>query len=247
MENKMIAVWATQRSKATAFERMMMARGDFKVFHEPFNYHYYHSHERLSDRKADVKPEPRYHYMAILQDLLEQRKEGPIFFKDLAFHISHVADHEFLSNFTNVFLTRHPKDALPSLFHVWPDFTPPEACYAELYQLYKMVADMTGKAPMVIDSDDLLRAPEVVVNAFCQEVDIAFMPSALKWEPTTFSQWDRYDLKFHAKLKESHGFQQTHNDEYLNIDEHPHLAEAYEYSLPHYQELYVRRFKPEEA
>ena len=36
-----IALWTHPRSISTAFERVMMERGDLKILHEPFSYLYY--------------------------------------------------------------------------------------------------------------------------------------------------------------------------------------------------------------
>ena len=33
-----LALWSAPRSRSTAFERMMRARGDFTVLHEPFSH-----------------------------------------------------------------------------------------------------------------------------------------------------------------------------------------------------------------
>nr|WP_293108444.1 hypothetical protein [Okeania sp. SIO2F4] len=41
MKNKIVVLWAHPRSLSTVFERIMMERGDFKIFHEPFAYVYY--------------------------------------------------------------------------------------------------------------------------------------------------------------------------------------------------------------
>ncbi len=53
MVNRIIALWAAPRSVSTAFERMMMERGDHAVVHEPFSAHYYLSSARTSDRFRD--------------------------------------------------------------------------------------------------------------------------------------------------------------------------------------------------
>ena len=39
--NDIIALWTHPRSISTAFERVMIERGDFNVLHEPFSYLYY--------------------------------------------------------------------------------------------------------------------------------------------------------------------------------------------------------------
>ena len=50
------ALWCHPRSVSTAFERIMRARGDLQVFHEPFMYHHYLTQ---TDRPfPDFEPEP---------------------------------------------------------------------------------------------------------------------------------------------------------------------------------------------
>ena len=39
--NTIVALWTYPRTISTAFERVMMERGDFEVLHEPFSYLYY--------------------------------------------------------------------------------------------------------------------------------------------------------------------------------------------------------------
>jgi hypothetical protein len=245
--NPIIAMWAIPRSRGTAFERMMIERQDFQVLHEPFNSYFYKSSERISDRMPNEKPEPHYHYTHILQGILNQAKTSPVFIKDLAYYIANVADESFLTHFKNVFFIRHPKDALPSYFNAWSDFTLIEAGYAEIYKLYEIAYTMNDTPPLIIDSDDLLTHPQMMVEAFCDAVGIPFIASALQWGEMTNPQWDRWNnasVEWHAKLKKSTGFHKTDNKNYLVVHEHPHLSKAYEYCLPFYEKLYENALFP---
>ena len=53
----MLALWATPRTVSTAFERMMIERGDHLVLDEPWSRAYYFGPERVSDRYGLTFPE----------------------------------------------------------------------------------------------------------------------------------------------------------------------------------------------
>ncbi len=207
--HEIIVLWSIPRSRSTAFERMMIARGDHAVFHEPFADYFYFSDERLSLRKNHVIPKAEFHYQHILEKILEAAKKQPVFIKDHAYHIAHIADRSFLSNFKNTFIIRDPKEALPSHFHGWPDITVAEAGYAELYHLAQLASTIQEKAPVIIEADDLVRNPVEIVQAYCRAVDIRFIPESLQWDATvSHPDWDRIDNGYwHARLKQTCCFQ----------------------------------------
>ena len=86
-----IALWAVPRSVSTAFERMMAARGDFQVFNEPFSRAYYFGPDRVSTRYPAEEPCDDHDPEKVRDRILAAAEEGPVFFKDMAYHI-----HPFL-------------------------------------------------------------------------------------------------------------------------------------------------------
>lgn len=121
--NKILGLWALPRSTSTAFETMMRARGDFHVINEPFALPYYFGKNSRSQRYSEAKSPPECNYQNIWEDLKQkQNSYNKIFFKELSFHVGHIADPEFMSHFRNTFLIRHPSKTLPSLFAHWADF-----------------------------------------------------------------------------------------------------------------------------
>ncbi len=72
---------------------------------------------------------------------------------------------------------------LPSYFHKWPDLRIEETGYKELYQLFEKAADFSGRTPVLIDADDLVRHPAATLQIYCERVGIPFIPEALNWEP----------------------------------------------------------------
>ena len=50
MDNRMLALWATPRSCASEFERMMGSRGDFRTLFAPFADAYHRGADRRTTR-----------------------------------------------------------------------------------------------------------------------------------------------------------------------------------------------------
>ncbi len=244
--NRILALWSVPRSVSTAFERMMMVRGDHAVLHEPFSAHYYLSEERSSDRFPDRRPEPRHHRSEILARILAKAWRRPVFFKDMAYHVRGFAGRELLARFVNTFIIRHPAEALPSLFHMWPDFTGEETGYAALEELFELSREASGETPAVIDSADLLRDPLGTVRAYCDATGIPFVREALAWEPASPPDWKMWD-EWHADAKTSTGFAPPAKKRYLAVDEEPRLAQAYAACLPCYRRLRELRLRPRSA
>jgi len=171
---KPVALWAVPRSISTAFERVFVERGDFKVFHEPFSASYYYSTERRSDRFSDVEPKEEYCLAEVLNKILASTGR-PVFFKDMAYHVSGFVTPEFVGRFRNTFIIREPRAVLASFSKFWPDFTFEEAGYEELHRLFGYAAEL-GQEPVVVNASDLSEDPEGIVAAYCEWIGVPFIP-----------------------------------------------------------------------
>lgn len=176
-----LALWAVPRSVSTAFTRMMIERDDFYVFNSSFSVYYYFSKDRVFDRYG-VKADDSYDYQAVLSSLQNTSTEKPLFLKDMAYYVKQCMSKEFLSHFHNTFIIRDPIYALPSLYKIMPDFNLEETGYEQQYRMFQMVWESKGKLPVIIDGSDLRANPEAIVKAYCDAVDIPFIPQALNWE-----------------------------------------------------------------
>ena len=238
--NRILALWAVPRSVSTAFERMMMERGDFFVFHEPFSASYYYGEGRPSRRYAHVAPEARHAPAVVLEGILARAEAEPVFVKDMATHVIRLADAALLERFEHSFLIRDPSRALPSFFHKWPDLTEEEAGFPEIHGLFRKVREATGEIPPVVDADDLLEAPERIVRAWCDRMGIPFLPEAMAWEPSSPPEWRNWDT-WHDDAEKSRGFRAGPRKAYTPVSGHPRLAELHEACLPHYRALHRHR------
>jgi Sulfotransferase domain len=230
-----LALWAVPRAASTAFERMVIERGDHKVFDEPFSEHYYFGPRKVSARFAEVRPDADPD--AILDRLDAAARRGPVFVKDMAYHVAGIASPAFADRFTSTFLIRDPARSLPSLARMWPDFTDEEAGFDALAALVAH-AEAVGEEPVVVDSDDLCRDPEGLVAAWCRRVGLPFLPEALSWAPGLRPEW-RLWPDWYTATSRSTGFLPPSDDVPALDDER--VRAAYERCLPVYEALRARR------
>jgi len=214
---------------------MVIERGDHEVFDEPFSEHYYFGPRKVSPRFAEVRPaaDPE----TILERVEAAARNGPVFMKDMAYHVVGFATPELARRFTNTFLIRDPARSLPSLARMWPDFTDEEAGFDALAELVAS-AEAAGQEPVVVDSDDLCRDPEAVVAAWCRRVGLAFSASALSWAPGMQEEW-RLWPDWYGATSRSTGFAAPSGD--VPPLTGARVLAAYERCLPVYEALRARR------
>ena len=243
--NKILALWATPRSTSTAFERVMENRGDMLCFHEPYNEAFYYGSDRRHDRYFIAEPslqvDDELSFDSVHQKLLRLSARQPVFIKDFAYSISHLADDGFLDAFTHTFLIRDPKKMVTSLHTRWPDITLAEMGYQDLHTLFRRVRDRSGDTPFVIDSDELLQSPDRGIKLYCEAVGIPFLPEALHWERQNKNPtWNSDRHGFHSALKDSTGLKPQKRD-YPALESSADMLRLYQASLPDYQALLAHK------
>ena len=249
MPYKILALWASPRSTSTAFEWMMRMRGDHACFHEPFGEWWYKGDGAKWPRlETDSERIPGLTFDTIATRMRDAAVKGPVFSKDFPHYIrDHFDgwDDAFLSQFTHSFLIRDPAKVLTSMYKHWPEFVLGETAIPEQRELFDRLADQTGTAPPLIDSDDLLENPEGIVEAWSQAVGIPFMPESLSWEPGERREVSWYDGgSWHDNLKNSDGLKPQPR-RYIDINEAPDpVKRLYDICLPHYEYLHQYRLTP---
>ena len=245
--NKILALWATPRATSTAFERVMQNRGDMTCFHEPYNEAYYYGEDRRNDRyyKADpsLQVSPGLTIASVHKKLTTLVESEAVFIKDFAYSVTHMADNAFLDCFNHAFLIRDPEKVITSIHSRWPDIILPEIGFEDLHTLFNRVADRTGNAPVVIDSDELLSAPEKGMEQFCKAMGIPFIEAALHWEQQDNNPtWNSDEHGFHDALKQSTGLKKQKRN-YPPLESSEDMVRLYKASQPHYEALYQQRLR----
>jgi hypothetical protein len=241
--SKIIAFWVHPRSISTAFERVFIERGDFKVLHEPFSALYYVYEKRVDCPGQHIDPKAPMSYPDIKNWILSEAEKAPVFFKDMCYHpFDHVIkDIDFLKRMVNTFLIREPEKTILSHYVMNPEVTSDEIGIELEYCLFEKIADLTGNTPVLIDADDLEEDPEGITKAYCDAVAIPFKAEALSWEAGKHvKDWDSWK-EWHVDATDSGGIQKNMEKFDFGLDDKPNLRAYYQNHLPFYEKLYTHR------
>ena len=169
--------------------------------------------------------------------------DKPVFFKDMAYYVSDVADEDFMKKFTNTFIIRDPALTLVSYHKLDPTVTLREIGFESQFKLFELAKKITGEVPAVVDAEDLLIDAGSVVKQYCEKVGIPFLPESLTWEPEFKQEWKDWEM-WHLDAGDSTGFQKDMEDFGYTVDDVPELREMYDKCLPLYEKMYAERLRP---
>ena len=111
--------------------------------------------------------------------------------------------------------------------------------------MFEIAKEITGKIPVVIDSDDLVKKPQATVQAYCNAIGIPFIEEALEWKSKPQPEINQWEGGWHNYVLSSQGFKERTKKDYVKIEDSEHLKQAYDFCLPYYQKLYENRLKIE--
>ncbi len=242
--NKIVPLWSVPRSISTGFERMMFERGDFKVIHEPYGYFFYLE----AAHKDPVGMQPQEGHPQTFEGTTEMIEAAaadgkPVFFKDMAYYVSDVADEAYMQKFTNTFIIRDPALTLVSYHKLDPTVTLREIGFESQFKLFELAKKITGEVPAVVDAEDLLIDAASVVKQYSEKVGIPFLPESLTWQPEFKQEWKDWEM-WHLDAGDSTGFQKDMEDFGYTVDDVPELREMYDKCLPLYEKMYAERLRP---
>lgn len=180
---KRIAMWSGPRNISTAMMRSFENRVDTAVVDEPF-YACYLKRSGLihpmNDRILESQPtteEP------VIDMLTRGEPEGvDIFYQKLmCHHMIEDMDTSWLRDVTNVFLIRDPRAMVASYANAMEVVTVERLGMRQMNNFFERESDRLGKAPIVIESADVLKNPQNALKKLCLSLDIPFDDAMLSW------------------------------------------------------------------
>lgn len=223
----------------------MSARGDLDIVTEPFSGHYYFGPHRSNTRYPAEKPGPEHDPRSIREGLLVKARSGPVFFKDMAYHVSTCMSPEFVKPFSSALLIRDPRFSIPSFFRRVPDFTLEETGFEQLRRLAGLIEQATGELPPVIDGELFRMHPESIARQYCEAVGLSFRPESLSWEPGEEKHWSRW-TEWYQDAASSTGIRPPAAEPDREALADPRVARAVEHCLPIYEEFLKHAIRPVE-
>ena len=177
-----INLWSGPRNISTALMYSFAQRSDTTVFDEPL-YAYY-----LANSKAKAYHPGSDEILETMEndgDKVVEMMEGThptkvVFFKHMTHHLLNL-DRSFMKNMVHVFLTRDPKEMLPSYMEQVEHPTLSDVGYAAHIDLMNYLKAI-GKEVVVLNGKNILLNPKKVLTELCEKIGIPFEESMLSWE-----------------------------------------------------------------
>lgn len=244
------------RTVSTAFERSIMARGDHKVFHEPWGGCYLYFLGMNNNPPVPELLEAKG-YEGIKSLFYNYAKEKPVFAKDMVWLMCDelIKDQAFLSDpdVNLTILIRNPAHSIESFYlkirenekvnnQLAIQYTHMVMRYDQLLQLAERYHELRGVWPLIIESEDLCIDPKKTMATYCQYAGIDFKEEALTWEQKMPEEWLQVE-RWATDAAKSEGFfvpkRGSEKARFSSIPEEckPALEDLYQAQLPLYEKL----------
>jgi hypothetical protein len=231
-------MWSGPRTVSTAMMRAWENRPDTVVFDEPL-YAFYLSSTGLDHPARDevIASQP-VAWRAVLSSLAS----GPLpdavtisYAKHMTHHVLPSVDLAAFAPFRHAFLIRDPRSLLASYARVR---SAPTLADLGLRQQARLFAEFGGP---VIDSADVLAAPEAALRALCSALGVPFAAAMLSWPPGPRSSDGVWAPHWYDRVWRSTGFAPVAPGPPPGLD--PALEPLLEECLPYYEKLRENKIK----
>ncbi len=229
---KRISLWSGPRNVSTAIMYSFAQRPDTRVVDEPLYGHYLQVSGAQHPGREEVLAHMELSGDKVVAQLINDDFERPILFiKNMAHHLLHL-DRAFLPGLHNLLLIRDPKEMIPSLVNQIPQPQMIDTAYKMQWDLYEQLVDL-GQSPTVIDSRELLLAPENILRQVCEKTAISYYPEMTSWQPGPRPEDGIWAPHWYHQVHKSTGFAPYKpKEESVRSDLQPLLKECqYYYDL----------------
>tara|TARA_Y100000816_G_scaffold185408_1_gene134544 strand:- start:16 stop:732 length:717 start_codon:yes stop_codon:yes gene_type:complete len=231
-----IACWSGPRNISTALMRSWSSRKDVFVSDEPFYAYYLKESQLRHPLFKEIIDSYPHKYDEVVNGLVSEIPNYKKYWyqKHMAHHLINLNNIDWIKNFKNCLLIRHPKDVINSyvkkntLNHV------NELGYPQQYKIMKYLESIDKKF-IVIDSNILLDNPKKILSQWCNNINIEFDSSMLRWSKGNHPQdgiWWKHWYDNVIKTTHFQKFSKSKNE--LDAKYQP----IYDEALDYYKKLY---------
>ena len=240
-----IAMWSGPRNISTAMMRSFENRGDCAVSDEPFYSAYLSTTGLHHPMRAEVIASQPADARDVARQIL-----GPVPGAKAVWYQKHMSHHmlggfplDWIDAVTNAFLIRRPEAVLASYSARRADFTLEEIGFPQQVEIFDRTAQRMGKAPPVIESNDVLADPRGVLSALCAACGIDFTDRMLAWPAGKRASDGVWAPAWYDKVELSTGFGPARAE--VGFEALPdHLKPIAEAARPLYEGLARYRLAP---
>ena len=239
-----IAMWSGPRNISTALMRSWEARGDCGVTDEPLYAHYL-LETKLNHPGADeVMNSQPTDWHVVCDELSGPGPEGKEIWyqKHMAHHLLSHIERDWMQDVRHCFLIRDPAAVVASYAKRRDEVSLRDLGYQDLIEIFNYVTDDLDQAPIVVDSQDLLREPAKVLHSLCRELEVEYTEKMLSWEPGLRESDGVWAKHWYNSVEKSTGFAPYEENA---IDYPDRLEAVVNEAREYYEFLWEQRLSPD--
>ncbi len=238
-----VAMWSGPRNLSTTMMRSFGARPDTTCVDEPFYGAWLKETGALHPMAAEVIAAMECDWNAVAKTLEGPAPGGAAVFyqKHMTHHVTPATPRGWMTACRHAILIRDPRRVLASYAKKrGGEATLADVGVVEQAALVDEITALTGARPPIIDSDDILRAPETMLRAFCNALDIPWAEEMLAWPAGPRPEDGPWAAHWYDAVWRSTGFGPAPGEPTPLPDELERVAEA---AAPHYVALRETRLE----
>lgn len=180
-----IAMWSGPRNMSTTMMRSFGARPEAVCVDEPFYAAWLAAAGEVHPMQEEILASQSSDPAVVARELLAPLPPGKTlqYQKQMTHHMLESFPLDWVSGVRHAFLVRHPGRVIASYTKKMDDVSLDAIGVPQQERLYREITERTGKAPPVVDSDQLLADPPEVLPRLCDALGIDWDPSMLGWAP----------------------------------------------------------------
>lgn len=240
-----IAMWSGPRNISTAMMRAFGARADCAVTDEPFYAAYLAATGLAHPIRDEVIASQSADWRAVAAALTGPPPQGTAVWyqKHMTHHMLPHFGREWADGLVNAFLIRAPEAVLASYAQKRGDFSFDEIGLPAQAELFDRAADRLGRAPPVVEAQDVLSDPRGTLSALCARAAIPFDPAMLSWPAGRRDSDGVWARVWYHSVEQSTGFGPPRRE--IGFDELPEaLKPIAAAARPVYDRLAAHRLRP---
>lgn len=181
MHTTRICLWSSPRNISTAMMYSFAQRPDTIVFDEPLYAHYLRVTGVVHPGQEEILASQENDGNKVVHELMLADFDKPVaFFKQMTHHLVEL-NETFLSKMKNILFIRDPKQIISSYAQVRPDVNMQDIGIEKQWQLFQQLTENNQQC-VVLDSNEILKAPEKVLTELCAAINIPFYKEMLHWQ-----------------------------------------------------------------
>jgi len=238
-----IAMWSGPRNLSTAMMRSFGNRADTFVSDEPFYGCFLKATGADHPMRDEVIAAMDCDWRSVMSALRGPAPDGSAIWyqKQMWHHMEGPVGYADFDGFTHAFLIRAPEQMIASYLRKRECAAFESFGLDRQTEFFEGEADRLGRAPPVVDANDVLEQPEGVLAKLCAALGIPWDAAMLSWAPGRRGTDGPWAPHWYGAVEKSRGFGPPETGPVDLPEDARRLADR---CRPFYEQLAIHRIKP---